>query len=278
MWRRGSALAALDGLLELAPRRELRHRGCRNGHFLGRVARVHALALLAVLRRELSEAGERHLSAAPQCLGDRIEESVNGPGGVAAREAGLRCDLVYELLFRQVPLLLSTVRTTGRDPNSPVGLAQPCGFAGVFGLFRMSATRKIGRRRTPRRARASPPPSSRSTTQTAVRTVNPALRSVSTASRTAPPEVTTSSTTHTHSPSSYAPSTRFEVPYSLVCLRTIRNGSPDASEPAAASATAPSSGPARRTASGSNSSTARAILFPSAARMSGRVSNRYLSR
>ena len=41
------------------------------------------------------------------------------------------------------------------------------------------------------------------------------------------------------------------MPYSFASLRTIRNGRPDESDAAAASATAPSSGPASRTASGS---------------------------
>ncbi len=71
--------------------------------------------------------------------------------------------------------------------------------------------------------------------------------------RDAPPEVTTSSTSTTRSPGSNAPSSRFAVPYAFASPRTIRNGSREASEAAAASATAPSSGPAIRTASGSTS-------------------------
>ena len=67
----------------------------------------------------------------------------------------------------------------------------------------------------------------------------------------APPEVTTSSTRHTSSPSAATPSSRLAVPYSFVSLRTIRKGRPDSSEAAAARATAPSSGPAIRYASGS---------------------------
>jgi hypothetical protein len=47
---------------------------------------------------------------------------------------------------------------------------------------------------------------------------------------------------------------------------------------AAASATAPSSGPASLAAAGSCSDTAAAIALPSGASRSGRVSKRYLSR
>src|SRR6185295_3500268 len=161
-----------------------------------------ALPLGAPLRRELAESGEGHLAATLERVRDRIEKGVNRLGRVPAREPGFRRDLVNELLFRQDLLLLSTVRITGKDPNSRVGPAQPCGFAAVFGLTTMSDARKIGRRRTARLARASAPPSSRSTTQIAVRTVRPASRSASTASSNAPPEVTTSSIRHTHSPSS----------------------------------------------------------------------------
>src|SRR6266498_3862471 len=75
-WRRGPGLAALDGLLELAPRRELRHRGCRDRHLLRRIARVHTLPLLAVLGRELPEPRECDLSATPQRVGDRVEKGI----------------------------------------------------------------------------------------------------------------------------------------------------------------------------------------------------------
>src|SRR5205807_206799 len=135
------------------------------------------------------------------------------------------------------------------EANRQVGPAQPCGFAALFGVSRSSVTRKIGRSSTDSPARASEPPSSRSTTQTAVSMTRPASRRADTDSSSAPPEVTTSSIRQTLSPSSYAPSTRFEVPYSFAAFLTIRNGSPDASDPAAARATAPSSGPARRLAS-----------------------------
>src|SRR5207302_4588420 len=109
-------LAAFDGRLELTPRRELRHRGRGDRHLLGRIPRVHALALFPVLCRELPEAGERHFAAAPQCVCDRVEERVYGPRRIPTREARFRRDLVYELLFRQVLLLLSTDRTTGQRP------------------------------------------------------------------------------------------------------------------------------------------------------------------
>ena len=59
------------------------------------------------------------------------------------------------------------------------------------------------------------------------------------------------------------------MPYSFAALRTIRNGSPDEIDAAAASATAPSSGPASRTASGSCSDTAAAMCSPSADSSSG---------
>jgi hypothetical protein len=57
-----------------------------------------------------------------------------------------------------------------------------------------------------------------------------------------------------------------------VALRLLAN------EEAAANATAPSSGPAIRVAPGAISETRPAIRSPSAPRMSGRVSKRYLSR
>src|SRR5947207_14122313 len=98
---------ALDGLLELAACRELGHCRRRDSHLLRRIARIHALSLGAPLRRELPEAGERHLSAAPQCVGDRVEEGVDRPRRVTAREARIVGDLVVELLFGHVPLLLS---------------------------------------------------------------------------------------------------------------------------------------------------------------------------
>src|SRR6266545_1845410 len=63
-------LAALDGCLELAPCRELRHRGGRDRHLLRRIPRIHALPLGAMLGGELAEPGECDLAAAPQCLGD----------------------------------------------------------------------------------------------------------------------------------------------------------------------------------------------------------------
>ena len=64
----------------------------------------------------------------------------------------------------------------------------------------MSAARKSGTRRTALRASASAPPSSRSTTQMAVRHSSPASRSASTRLPRRPPLVTTSSTRQTSSP------------------------------------------------------------------------------
>ena len=94
----------------------------------------------------------------------------------------------------------------------------------------------------------------------------------------APPEVTTSSTRHTSSPAAKSPSSLFPVPYPFASLRTSRKGRPEESEAAAASATAPSSGPAMRTAAGATSATRAAIRSPSGPSRSGRVSKRYLSR
>src|SRR6266568_9068377 len=128
----GAGPAALYGRLELTARGELRHRGCRDRHFLRRIAWIHALALCAPLGHEFSEAREGHFSAALQRVGDRVEEGVNGLRRIATREIRAPRDLVNELLFRQVQLLLSTVRTSGKDPNSSAGLAQPCGFAGLL--------------------------------------------------------------------------------------------------------------------------------------------------
>src|SRR6266566_3499493 len=128
----GAGPAALHGRLELTPCGELGHRGCRNRHFLRRIAGIHALALCAPLGHEFSEAREGHFPAAMQRVGDRVEEGVYGLRRIATGEIGAPRDLVNELLFRQVPLLLSTNRTTGKDPNSSAGLAQPCGFAGLL--------------------------------------------------------------------------------------------------------------------------------------------------
>ena len=91
--------------------------------------------------------------------------------------------------------------------------------------------------------------------------------------------MTTSSRRHTSSPGSNGPSIRFAVPYSLVSPRTMMNGRPDAIAAEAANATAPRAGPASRTASGSHSLHGRRReRSPSARRISGSVSKRYLSR
>ncbi len=90
----------------------------------------------------------------------------------------------------------------------------------------MSAARNSGHKRTARRARASAPPSSRSTTQTAFEHSRPASRRAATASAAAPPLVTTSSRRHTRSPGENVPSRRFAVPYSFACPRTMTNGNP----------------------------------------------------
>ena len=140
--------------------------------------------------------------------------------GVARRELAPPSHLRHELLLGHVPLLLSFACPGRIDPNR-AAIRSTSGFAA-----RSSPARKSGRSRTACRASASAPPSSRSTTQTAVCTTRPDARSASTESSSAPPEVTTSSTRQTHSPSSYGPSSRFAVPYSFASLRTMRNGQP----------------------------------------------------
>ena len=62
---------------------------------------------------------------------------------------------------------------------------------------------------------------------------------------------------------------RFAVPYSLAALRTIRNGRPDSSEAAAASATAPSSGRGEPRRVGACSRTVAAMRSPSGRSSSG---------
>src|SRR5947207_2053815 len=63
----------LDGRLQLAARRELRHGGRGDLHPLSR-AWVHALTGGAVRSRELAEPGEVDVTAAFQRVGDRVEK------------------------------------------------------------------------------------------------------------------------------------------------------------------------------------------------------------
>src|SRR5579862_3078835 len=180
------ASAALHRGLERAAGRELRHTCSGNMHLLTRIARVDAGAGLPLLRLELPEAGERDVAAASQGVGDRLEERVDRFPGVAGRELASPGHLRDKLLLVHCRLL---------------SLDHPT-LTGYFACARSSPARKSGRSRTAWRASASAPPSSRSTTQTAVFTTSPASRSAVTDSSSAPPEVTTSSTRQTHSPAS----------------------------------------------------------------------------
>ena len=87
-------------------------------------------------------------------------DSINNPGPIG--------DGVHEILLGHCsPPDVGYESMEPREPNTPSDLAQPCRFAAVFRISRSSSARNSARRRTPSRARASEPPSSRSTTQTA---------------------------------------------------------------------------------------------------------------
>src|SRR5262245_35899381 len=247
-------------------------------HLLARVPRVDAHSRLPLGRRELAETGEIDLVTPLERVRDRVEHGVDRFAGFAATETAAVRDRVDELLLGHLGPPPLDMMEHGAEPTTPRHSAQPCGFATADRGGTTSATRNRGCRRTPRRARQSTPPSSRSMTHIAVLHSSAACRTARTASAAAPPDVTTSSTSTTRSPGSNAPSSRFAVPYSFASPRTIRNGSPDASEAAAASATAPSSGPASRCASGSTSAILAARRAPSARSSFGTVSKRYLSR
>ena len=118
---------------------------------------------------------------------------------VALAEAALRRHGVDELLLGHLELLLWTRWTTGRYRTLRTVSAQPCGFR-IVRPRRFPPHERAGSRRTPRRASASAPPSSRSMTQMAVRHSKAACRSARTASTAAPPDVTTSSIKMTRSP------------------------------------------------------------------------------
>src|SRR6185437_11797396 len=70
-----------------------------------RVARIDAGACLPLLRLELPEAGERDVAAAPQGVGDRLEERVHRLPGVAGRELAPPGHLRDELLLVHCRLL-----------------------------------------------------------------------------------------------------------------------------------------------------------------------------
>src|SRR5438105_873728 len=81
------AAAALDGVLQGAAGGELRNRRRRDRHLLAGVARVHALALLAMLGRELAESREADVAAASQRLGHDLDEAFDRLLGVAPRKS-----------------------------------------------------------------------------------------------------------------------------------------------------------------------------------------------
>src|SRR5512145_530053 len=270
--------SALYGRLERTPRRELRD--CRRwNHDLRAGTGIHSHTRRARRGRELAETREGDGIAALQRGRDRVEHRVDRDARITLGHAGTIGHSVHEILLGHwSPPDVGYESMEPREPNTPSDLAQPCRFAAVFRISWSSSARKSVRRRTPSRARASEPPSSRSTTQTAFRTTSPSSRRADTASASAPPEVTTSSRRHTSSPGSNGPSILFAVPYSLVSPRTMMKGRPDAIDAEAANATAPSAGPARRAAWGSCSATVSARRSPRARRISGSVSNRYLSK
>src|SRR5581483_5805113 len=192
-------LLALQRRLQLAAGAELRHRGGSDLDALTG-ARVDALARRPRSGGELAEAREVDRVAGLQRLGDGLHEGVDGLAGVAGREAALRRDLVDEVLLRQSlpPGWDAGGSDVPKKANNGVGYRSTKPFSPAQG--RISEPRKRACRRTAARARASAPPSSRSTTQTAFDTRSPSPRRASTASSAAPPEVTTSSTRQTQSP------------------------------------------------------------------------------
>src|SRR5215204_7546533 len=79
-------LAALEGLLERATRRELRNTRCRDCDLLAG-PRIDSLSLLALLGRELAEPGERNCFPTRQRIGDAVEKSVDGLRRVSLRKS-----------------------------------------------------------------------------------------------------------------------------------------------------------------------------------------------
>src|SRR5205814_2485138 len=104
---RAGASAVLDGGLERAAGRELRHARRRNVNLLGRVAGIDAGACGALLRLELAESGEGHVAARLERVGDGLQERVDRFARVARRELAPSSHLRDELLLGHVPLLLS---------------------------------------------------------------------------------------------------------------------------------------------------------------------------
>src|SRR4051794_13450126 len=97
-------VSALERRLELAARRELRHRRRGDVDALSGT-RVHALTRCTLGGRELAEAGEADRVAALQPFGHDFHERLDGLAGIAVLEPALLRDLRDEVLFRQNLLL-----------------------------------------------------------------------------------------------------------------------------------------------------------------------------
>ena len=110
---------------------------------------------------------------------------------------------------------------------------------------------------------------------TTVSMMAPSGRSAFTASRTAPPEVMTSSMSVTRLPSYDGPSASLAVPYSLAFLRMNTTGMPVLAETMVAIGMPPiSSAPSSSVPSGSSST----ICVATRSRRAGWASKRYLSK
>src|SRR5262249_15393323 len=166
-----AAPACLHGGLECASCLEFRHRRGRNLNLLAR-ARVHTHARRTALCRELAEAGEVHLASARELSLDCVEECLDGLARVALGQPCLCRHPIDELLLGHAPTLLGIRDASQR--NRRIGLAQPCAFCWPFAAAATSLAVYNGHMRTAWRARASIPPSSRSTTQTPLRPTRPA--------------------------------------------------------------------------------------------------------
>src|SRR6478752_2716276 len=90
----------LDGGLQLAARRELRHLAGRDHHFLARVTRVDTGAGLAVLHRELSETGEDNVVTLGKRVLDGLEHGVDRSTGVLLGQVRSGRNRVDEIALR----------------------------------------------------------------------------------------------------------------------------------------------------------------------------------
>src|SRR3954447_17796804 len=134
---------------------------------------------------------------------------------------------------------------------------------------------KRGTRSRPSAFRFSIPPASRSMTHS-TRTISaPAARRSLHDITTWPPEVTTSSTTHSRWPCSSPPSASLAVPYDFASLRTKRVGRPVTCDRTVAIGTPPSSKPASASIP---AGTDGAMASHSSRSSGGSASNRYLSK